>query len=327
MATILKSAVLSLRYACSSLAELAAPRPLPPRTEPLHVAFVFHVERIADASAFEPFLAFVQWLGTETQSRPLACVTTPFCPMTEAEMARLGVSEREYAARVSRLAEFADLGYHGHFYARHASPESAREHCQKLLGSAAGQPDGQSLWTNRLSPMSHDRFDKEAVAEQMDKELAWLRDRDARVAAYVAGWWVLSEDTVRLMERHGIEIDCSIRRRHSDTFGGRYLPEDALRPRGEPAILPPSRGIVEIQSAFYPVDHPRRTKELLRPTLSHKPDQPLFVALPSHEGETVAFGRALRANVRMLLKQPGCVRWTSIYEQLPIARQALAPGR
>lgn len=322
----MESAIRSIRYGCSSLADLAAPRPLPERTQPLHIAFVFHVERIADASTFEPFLTFVRWLETQTGSRPLACVTTPRCPMTEAQMARLGVTDRDYAARLGQLAESADLGYHGHFYVRHPSQESAKERCLRLM-AGADQADAMALWTKGLSPMSPDCFDEEVVAQQMDDELTWLRDRSARVTAYVAGWWVLTEATVRLMERQGIEVDCSVRRNHPDTFGRQYLLENELAPRGEPAFLPPSQSIVEIQSAFYPVDHPRRTKELLRPTLCHMPDQPLFLALPSHEGETLLHGRALRDNVRMLLKHPSCVRWTSVYDQLPLARQALAAGR
>jgi len=330
MASALSSASQALRRTCSTLAEWLRPVGLTPREEPLHVTFAFHVECIADARVFELFLGFIRWLRAETQCAPLACVMTPRCPVIAAQMTGLGVSEGEYESRVGQLAEVAELGYHGHFYVRHPSPGAAQERCTHLLGDGSGQPDWELMCQNSLSPMSQEAFDESVVSEQMAEELDWLRARHENIVTYVAGWWMLNEGVVRLLEQHGIEADCSIRRHHPNTFGGSYLSDDdilpggepSVPPRGEPFILPPSQGIVEIQSGFYPVDHPRRTKELLAPTLSHRPDQPLFMVFPSHEGEAIQLGRVFRENVHMLMKWPDRVRWASVHEQVELVRSA-----
>lgn len=325
MASTLGLTSQALRHTCSTLAEWLAPVALPVREEPLHVTFLFHVEYLADAQTFSPFLDFVKWLRAETQCPPMVCMTTPHCPLTAAQMSGLGVSESEYEDRVGQLADCAELGYHGHFYVRHFSPETARKRCGELLGDGTDQPDWELMWQNSLSPMSQEDFDESAVADQMAEELSWLRERHPNIVTYVAGWWVLNEGVVRLLEEHGVEADCSVRRHHPNTFGSRYLTDDAIPPRGAPFILPASQRIVEIQSGFYPVDHPRRTKKLLTPALSHRPDQPLFMVFPSHEGEVIQFGRAFRENVRMLMKWPDRVRWTSVHEQVGLAREVLAP--
>lgn len=292
----MKKLIRGIQYSLTTALDALAPRTLPAREQPLHLTVVFHTEKIAHAAVFEPFLEFVAWLNRETQSRPTACVTTPHCPEAAEMMAAHGVSEREYAARLMRLADLADIGYHGHFYTR----------------SGRG-----------LEPMSPDAFDETAVAGQMDRELAWLRKHCREVDTYCAGWWLLNEAIARLLDERGIGIDSSLRRGHPNTFGSRYLTDDDMPPRGEPFLLPPSRSIVEIQSAFYPVDHPRRTRELLRPTIEHAPDKALLLALPSHEGETMEAGRAFRDNVRMLTNLGNCVKWTSLREQAAIARAAL----
>lgn len=324
---MLKRAVKSLRYTCAGLADRVAPVALPSRGEPVRVAFVFHVEHVADPGVFSPFHQFLRWLRTETGCAPTVCITTPHCPLTRAEMAAHHVDEAEYARRIADLAEVADVGYHGHFYQRHPSQQAAQERCRKLLGPEAMTQEARMMWRNSLSPMSLDAFHRPPVAQQIKAEMDWLRAHGFDPITYVAGWWVLNAQIVMLLEAQGIRVDCSVRRDHTDTFGGHYLAGEAIVARGEPSILMPSDEVVEIQSAFYPVDHPRRTKRLLAPTLSHKPNSPLFLALPSHEGETIKCARALRDNVRLLLRHADTVCWTPIREQLAQARAALAGPR
>ncbi len=290
----MKSILQACRYAWLTALDAAAPRPLPERGRPLYVTFVFHTERIADAAVFEPFLEFVLWLSDTTGARPTACVTTPHCPECAELMRANGVNEADYAARLRRLAQAADIGYHGHFFAQDAG---------------------------RLEPMSPKNFRADAAAEQMDKEMAWLEGCVGPPRAYCAGWWLLNESIVRLLDARGVEADSSIRHYHANTFGSRYLDDDALPPRGEPFLLPPSRRIIEIPSAFYPIHHPRRTREQLRPTLEHAPDRPLVLAFPAHEGEILQHGRAFRDNVLMLTRQADCVCWMSLLDQAALARR------
>jgi len=288
-----------LRYAGTSFVNWLAPIPVPRREEPVHLTVQFHCESIAVASVFEPFLEFVTWLAHQTDSRPTACVTTPLCPKSQTQMREHGVTEEQYVDRVAQLAEVADIGYHGHFY-------------------VPGQPE--------LTRMASDTFDEEVASEQMEQELAWLRGRHEGVTAYCGGWWAMNEAIARLLDEHGMEVDCSLRRTHESPFGERYMTDDEMPSRGVPFLLPPTDGVVEIQSGFYPIDHPRRALELLLPTLLFEPDAPLFVVLPSHEGEALESGKSFRDCVRMMTKLGDGVRWTSLREQARLAREAWGLG-
>jgi len=304
-----------LKFALDQVADLFSRESPPPRREPIHLTFAFHVEEIAIREVFEPFREFVANLRAVTGSKPLLCVTTPLCDQTREQMEQADTSETEYAERVRALAGDAVIGYHGHFFDRPKGPRPELE-----LPPFRDMP-----WHGKLAPVNREHFDADLVARQISAEVQWLRDIGLPPRAYAAGWWFLTEEIVLRLEREGIEIDCSIRQKHRDTFGGKYIEDEDVPPRGEPFILPPSKGIVEIQSVFYPIEHPRRSLGHLSETMRHKPETPLFLAIPCHESEALHFTREVMTNVDCFRKAEKTFRWTDIEEQKAIiSRKGLA---
>ena len=151
--------------------------------------------------------------------------------------------------------------------------------------------------------------------------MQWLRDIGFDAKAYVAGWWFLTDEIILQLEQEGIEVDCSIRQKHLDTFGDKYVKDESVPPRGEAFLLPPSKNIVEIQSVFYPVEHPRRSLRHLADTMRHNPDAPLFLAIPCHEAEALHFTREVMSNVECFKEADKAFRWTPVDEQRAIIIQ------
>ena len=114
-------------------------------------------------------------------------------------------------------------------------------------------------------------------------------------------------------------MDCSIRRNHTNTFGEKFIDDDKIPQRGEPFILSPSKKTIEIQSIFYPIDHPRLTFNKLENTLNFRSDRELFLVFPSHEGELLEFNREFWANIKMLTKL-NYIEWTNLSEMNRLAR-------
>ncbi len=271
------------------------------RAEPVRVNFVFHTERVAEAPSFERLLAFVSAFHRATGARPTLCLLTPECPKVQAQMERAGIGEDVFTQRVARLLEYAEAGYHGHFYEVTQDEAAARIAFRAHYGRDGVTPGpsraGRPTW---IVPVSHLNARHDLVAAQMDREIAWLAGAGIRPRVYVAGWWHMDGEVARLIEARGIRIDCSIRRQHANTFGARYLGDGAIPPRGEPFLLPPTRSVLEVQSIFYPVDHPYRMRAAYAAIAAHRPERPLFVALPSHEGELFTHARAIWGHVRRI---------------------------
>lgn len=276
-----------------------------PRAEPVRINFVFHTERVAETPSFERLLAFVTAFRRATGIRPTLCLLTPHCPKVQVQMARTGIDSDGFAERAGRLLEHAEAGYHGHFYELTRDEERARKAYREHFGREGAYPgppgSGGPWW---MIPVSHLNPRHDLVAAQMDRELAWLKGAGIRPKTYTAGWWHMDAAIAALLAERGIAIDCSIRRRHANSFGARYLDEAGIPPRGEPFLLPPTDRLVEVQSIFYPVDHPFRLRAAYASIAAHAPDRPLFVALPSHEGELFTHGRAYWAHIRRISESP-----------------------
>ena len=288
-------------YLRDSLLDRVRPERPVERAEPVRVNFVFHTERVAEAPSFDRLLAFVSAFHRATGARPTLCLLTPECPKVRVQMERGGIAEGAIVERIARLLEHAEAGYHGHFYEVSADEASARAAFRAHFGRDGVYPgptrDGRATW---LIPVSHLNPRHDLAAAQMDRELDWLSRAGIRPRVYVAGWWHMDAEVARMLDQRGFDIDCSIRRRHANTFGARYLGDEAIPPRGEPFLLPPTRRVLEVQSIFYPVDHPYRMRTAYADIAAHRPDRPLFVALPSHEGELFTHGRVFWDHVRRI---------------------------
>ena len=288
-------------YLRDSLLDRVLPGQLVQRAEPVRVNFVFHTERVAETPSFERLLAFVTAFHRATGVRPTLCLTTPECPKVQVQMERTGIDSDAFADRVSRLLDHAEPGYHGHFYDVCEDETAARRAFRALFGRDGAYPGprrgGRATW---LVPVSHLHPRPDLAQAQMDRELAWLERTGIRPRAYVGGWWHMDVEIARLIEARGFQIDFSIRRRHPNSFGARYLEDDAIPPRGEPFVLPPTHSVLAVQSIFYPVDHPYRMRTAYAAIATHAPDRSLFVALPSHEGELFTHARAFWDHIRRI---------------------------
>lgn len=265
---------------------------IPERSEPVRINFVFHTERVAETQSFDRLLAFVAEFHRATGSRPTLCLLTPECPKVQVQMERTGIDSDGFAERLTRLLEHAEAGYHGHFYEVCEDEPIARKAFEEHFGRegvyAGATRDGRPTW---LIPVSHLNPRHDLAEAQMDRELAWLASAGIKPRVYTAGWWHMDSTIAGLLAARGITIDCSIRRQHLNSFGARYLDDSAVPPRGEPFLLPPTTSLIEVQSIFYPVEHPYRMRSAYAAIASHAPDRPLFVALPSHEGELFTHAR------------------------------------
>jgi len=294
----------------------------PARPEPVRVNFVFHTERVAEAPSFERLLQFVASFHRATGVRPTLCLLTPDCPKVRVQMERTGLDADGYGERVARLLEHAEPGYHGHFFELTEDEERARKAYREHFGRdgvhAGPAGGGRPTW---MIPVSHLNPRHDLAAAQMDRELAWLAGAGIRPRVYTAGWWHMDAEIARLLAARGLTVDCSIRRRHANTFGARYLDDGAIPPRGEPFLLPPTRTLIEVQSIFYPVDHPYRLRRAYAAIVSHAPDRPLFVALPSHEGELFTHARVYWDHVRRISGSPAFA-WRAVSSFEPEIRRA-----
>ena len=306
------------RYLLTSIVDAVAPQSLPSRSAPLHLTFVFHTEAVAEERSFRALLEFARHFECSTGEQITLCVTTPLCPQTEFDIERQEITEQEYAARLGELAECAEIGYHGHFFVR---AEECGDEPYAGLPDRAMNVIRSAPWFGKLVPMVGDRFNPDRVRAQISSEVQWLADAVGAPRAYVAGWWFMTSEIVSALEENGIAVDCSIRQRHKPTLTDEYLPPDTVPPRGLPFILPPSRRIIEIQSCFYPIEHPRNTIRYLMPTLEHEGDRPLFLVFPSHETELLAYGDVFRALIEVVKKRAPSLRWCSLGKQVDLARK------
>ena len=220
-------------------------------------------------------------------------------------MERTGIDGDAFAGRIARLLEHAEAGYHGHFFEITGDEDRARKAYREHFGrdgAYAGPSEGsRRRW---MIPVSHLNPRHDLAEAQMDRELAWLARMGIHPRTFTAGWWHMDAQIATMLAARGITVDCSIRRRHANSFGARYLDEKDVPPRGEPFLLPPTSTLLEVQSIFYPVDHPYRLRTSYAELAAHAPDRPLFAALPSHEGELFTHARVYRDHIRRISESP-----------------------
>ena len=282
----------NILYALNALLWTFSSFPEIHRNKQININFVFHAEAIANKKIFDKLVDFCKKFLDHTHAKVTLCITTPFCPQTQCQLEEFNITIGEYEKRVKEVSEFAEIGYHGHFF----------------------------IDSSDMVPINHLNYNFQLIGKQMHAEFKWFKEQEIYPITYVAGWWFLTDDIIKQLEDFDIRVDCSIRRNHTNTFGEKFIEDDKIPQRGEPFFLSPSKKIVEIQSVFYPIDHPKSTFNKLRNTINFKPDKELFLVFPSHEGELLEFNREFRANIKMLTKLD-YIKWTNLSEMNRLARE------
>jgi len=261
------------------------------RKKPINTNFVFHTEAIANKRIFDKLMDFCKKFFDYTHAKVTLCITTPYCPQAQCLLDEFNVTIVEYEKRVRAISEVAEIGYHGHFF----------------------------IDSSGTVPINHLNYNFQLINEQMHAEFKWFNEQEIAPITYVAGWWFLTDDIIKQLEASGIRVDCSIRRNHTNTFGKKFIDDDKIPQRGEPFILPPSRKIIEIQSVFYPIHHPRLILNMLKNVMNFRTDKELFLVFPSHETELLEFRREFWESIKVLTKLD-YIKWTNLREMNKLAR-------
>jgi hypothetical protein len=264
-----------------STLNLVRPIPLPATGAPLHLNACFHTEQLDDDRVFETLLAWCGDFRRITGVGAWLCMMTPVNPAIRERLAKSGFPAERYGERIQRLAEIAEIGYHGHFY----------------------RPDG--------SPLAGGHFAIETARPQIAAEMAWLRGLGLQPQIYTGGWWVVTPDLLQALADEGIRLDCSTRGTQGGTFGDRY--PGRMPPLGERFELVPP--VVEIGSLPYFAMPWPRYRRLLASRLPDLGQCPQWAALPLHDYSLVGIPRDDLRIVERLTRLP-YVRWIDAAEAI-----------
>lgn len=249
--------------------------------KPLYLTVAVHTEGIQDAAIFEKMAQFSRALPFKAT----AFVMTPLSPIIRAEMKKKGITEETFTAKLKSLGGLYEIGFHGHY-------------CQPWSGASLSRETSTWLKSAGFERISDD---PEALKKQFKTEYDYLAANVCKPKSYCAGWWVLNETIVRLLEKYGFDTDCSILHGGEDSFGGRYLTEDRLPGKGRAFILPPSKTVAEFLSvAYLNMNWWSLIRELF-PMLAGVKD-PLFAVLPVHDRALTVEGEKVLENIRLLFK-------------------------
>jgi hypothetical protein len=160
-----------------------------PREVKLHIGFIFHTEEIQKASTFAKLKSFCQQYTSITGSRALCTVMSPENPRIREEMRREGVPDSEFANRLHDLRQWADIGYHGHFW---------------KSGSRSYSDEGNQIKVFNFSPT-----DEATVLGQFQAELEWFTSNGFTINSYSAGWWFINPFLMTLLHKTKIALDFS----------------------------------------------------------------------------------------------------------------------
>lgn len=143
---------------------------------------VLHVERLYKDRAFESTLEFCRDYLAASGKRAVIVVIPPVSMSMRAELAAASFSLDAYEGRIAQLAEFADIGLHGHY-----------------LRDVPGVALVHNYWNERA-----------IVATQMAAEIEWLESRGfMRRRIYSAGWWYCDRMVIDVLSSLRFEFDFS----------------------------------------------------------------------------------------------------------------------
>ena len=142
---------------------------------------VLHVERLHDECSFRNASAFARSYLECTGARAVLTVMTPAAPMLQLELGAACFPESAYHDRIAALAEYADIGLHGHFL-REPSIERRPVH---------------NYWS-----------DAKLVRSQIARETSWLESRGLmQRRVYSGGWWYFDATVLSVLQDLDFEFD------------------------------------------------------------------------------------------------------------------------
>ncbi|MDA2915382.1 hypothetical protein MYX64_00795 [Nitrospinae bacterium AH_259_B05_G02_I21] len=276
-----------------------------PGMGPVDLNFCVHAEAVAQETTFEALLALVGWFRRTAGVRAVVGVTTPRCPQTARLMATVGTEETTFAGRVKRIADEADLAYHGHFFDTISVDDRAMV-AERERFSAGPM---RALWEPDLVPIGpRTLLGREAVVRaQMLEELAWFAEKGFKVTAYTAGWWFLPPVVVKTLEANGVVIDCSLRFDGRNTFGGTTLAQPP--PPGLPVRVPPATHLVSLPNLVGATVSPLRVVPKMTALAQLAHHAPRVGLLHFHDYDLPAFRREVEAHVSCWSSYPDVFRW------------------
>lgn len=151
--------------------------------------FVFHTEKIHDAKIYKRFIEFCTAYKDLTGKKVLATLMSPVNSRHKKELKGYNKTVEEYANIAKDLSNYADLGYHGHFW-RDDIP------IDDLKGIKSENYNSSN--------------DKLLVNSQIDRDINWFLDYEVNNNdAYTAGWWYNSKDLYQKLIQKEIIYDFS----------------------------------------------------------------------------------------------------------------------
>jgi len=184
---------------------------------------VFHTEGIVSEKVVRELKEFGREVGS--LFRPMLTTITPICPMYQVDplvdslrlelprIARSQKVEADFGERIQGLAEYYDIGYHGHFF--------------------RAVKDGY-----------RPTFDFADIRNQFQAEQEFLRDLGLAPRAYAGGWWYITPEILSLAAELGFTVDTTINDLRLDSFS-RKQPFPAS-PLGRPFRV--SQALLEVPS-------------------------------------------------------------------------------
>lgn len=160
-----------------------------PKSVNLHCGVIFHTEEIQQPATFSQLIHFCQQYVSITGKRALCTVMSPENPSIRKQMNQLGVSSDEFAGRLHQLREWADIGYHGHFW--------------KSVDKPFSEPG------NQIKAGNFEAADEPGIRAQFKAEMDWFQQNGFTLRSYSAGWWFVNPFLMKLLGENHLVLDFS----------------------------------------------------------------------------------------------------------------------
>lgn len=154
----------------------------------LALGFLFHTERIYSTRIFEALLSFCQHYINITGKRPLCTVMSPTNRRLRAEMNKASFSQADFIRRLEELSDYADIGYHGHFWRSETDFDNPLSQIKEI--NYVQQDDG-------------------LIAQQFEQDYSWLSHQHFTIPYYAAGWWFMNTALLSKLFEGNIVADFS----------------------------------------------------------------------------------------------------------------------
>jgi hypothetical protein len=150
----------------------------------LHLAYIFHTEKIYDDQIFSRLLSFCIAYQDLTGAKPICAIIPPSNPLLRKEMEATGFSEADFCIRIAKLSQWATLGYHGHFYL-----------------------DEKPLYHYAIHSYNFRYLDLE---KQFLQDVRWFEENGiSHNGIYAGGWWFFNKALLSLLLNNDFRYDFS----------------------------------------------------------------------------------------------------------------------